>query len=470
MIDAVSTQGLPADHRGSATPWLDEARALARLAAPLAVTQLAQMAILTTDVILLGRLSTHALAAAAIGNTVYYFAWLLGSGPAMAVSPMIAQLLGARPRDRAGVRAIVRMGLWAAVLLSAPLIGIMLFAEPILLSLRQEASLAADAGVFVAMLSFGLPFALGFNVLRNFATAVGRPNAPLWVMLTSILWNLVVGWALIFGELGAPRLEIVGAGLATASSAVFAFVVLLVLILVRPELKAYRILRRAHLPHWPQFGELFRLGVPIGLTLLFEAMLFNSMTLVVGTFGESQVAAHQIALNFASVTFMVPLGVAMAATVRVGLAVGAGDLHGARRAGWTAMVMAVGFISVCALLMAFGGEQIASLYVAGRGAADLEVIRLATTFLFVAALFQVFDAAQVVGALSLRGLKDARWPMFLAAGSYWLAGAPVCWVLGVELGMKGFGVWIGLAFGLAVAAAAMNLRFHLLTRDRRVTA
>jgi multidrug resistance protein, MATE family len=461
MIDVVSQSYPLAERRES--PWLIEARALVRLAAPLAVTQLAQMAVLTTDVVLLGRLSTHALAAAAVGNVVYYFAWLLGSGPAMAVSPMIAQLLGARPRDRAGVRAIVRMGLWAAVLLSGPLIGLMLFAEPILLRLGQTPQLSADAGVFVAMLCFGLPFALGFNVLRNFATSVGRPNAPLWVMLSSIVWNLVVGWALIFGHLGAPKLGIMGAGIATASSAAYAFVLLLVLILVRPELKAYRILRRFGRPHWPQFVELFRLGVPIGVTLLFEAMLFNSMTLVVGTFGEAQLAAHQIALNFASVTFMVPLGVAMAATVRVGLAAGAGDLAGARRAGLTAMAMAMGFISLCALLMAVAGEQIASLYVPAGGE-NAEVIRLAALFLLVAAVFQVFDAAQVVGALSLRGLKDARWPMILAGGSYWLAGAPVCVALGVGLGMQGLGVWIGLAFGLAVAALAMLTRFHLLTR------
>lgn len=449
------------------TPWLTEAKALARLAGPLALTQLAQMAVLTTDVILLGRLSTHALAAAAIGNVIYYFAWLVGGGPAMAVSPMIAQLLGARPRDRAGVRAIVRMGLWAVLALSLPLALLLLAAEPILLRLGQEPDLARDAGLFVGVLCFGLPFALGFNVLRNFATSVGLPNAPLWVMLAAIAWNGLMGWALIFGHFGLPALGIVGAGLATSSSSAFSFLALLILVVVTPKLSAYRVLRRAHRPHWPHLGELFRLGVPIGITLLFEAMLFNAMTLVVGTFGEAQLAAHQIALNFASVTFMVPLGVAMAATVRVGLAAGAGDLAGARRSGQTALVLSIAFISLCALLMATAGEFIAGLYVSGRGPADLEVIRLAGTFLMMAAVFQVFDASQVVGALALRGLKDARWPMFLAGGSYWLAGAPVCVGLGVGLGLEGLGVWIGLAFGLMVAALAMGVRFHLLTRPGR---
>jgi MATE family multidrug resistance protein len=242
---------------------------------------------------------------------------------------------------------------------------------------------------------------------------------------------------------------------------------LLVFIQLAPALRAYRILARLHRPAWGRFAELFRLGVPIGMTMLFEAMLFNSMTLVVGTFGATQLAAHQIALNFASVTFMVPLGVAMAATVRVGLHAGAGDTLAARRAGFVAMGVGVGFISLCALAMAFGGRWIAGLYIAGRGAEDLEVIRLAALFLTVAAVFQVFDALQVVGALALRGLKDARWPMILAGGSYWLAGAPVCILLGVGLGLEGLGVWMGLAFGLGVAAAAMCGRFHLLTRISR---
>jgi MATE family multidrug resistance protein len=204
--------------------------------------------------------------------------------------------------------------------------------------------------------------------------------------------------------------------------------------------------------------------VPIGLTLMFEAMLFNTMTLLVGTFGAQPLAAHQIALNFASVTFMVPLGIALAATVRVGRFAGAGDAEGARRAGFTAMMVATISILGFGVLMAFNGEWIAGLYISGRTPADLEVIALAGSFLVVAAAFQLFDALQVVGALSLRGLKDARAPMFLAAGSYWLAGAPMCVFLGVALGMQGLGVWIGLAFGLAVAAVAMCGRFALLTR------
>ncbi len=444
--------------------WIGESKALLALSGPLVITQLAQMAILATDIVYLGRLSTAALASAAIGNTVYYFCWLLGSGPAMAVSPMIAQLLGANPDAKAGVRAVVRMGLWAAALLAFPLFPVLLSTHWILGHLGQEPELAKGAGQFTAMLCFGLPFTFGFQVLRNFATAMERPRAPLLVMLAAIGFNALLGWVLIFGHLGAPKLGIVGAGISTSASAVFSFVAMVAVIWWTPALRRVRVFRRFFRPAWMQLIEQFRLGVPIGLTMLFEAMLFNAMTLVVGTFGATSLAAHQVALNFASVTFMVPLGVAMAATVRVGLHAGASDFAGARRAGFSAMGIGALIVLVFGLGMALFGKQIAGLYIAGREPADLEVIALAAVFLKVAAAFQLFDALQVVGALSLRGLKDARWPMFLAAGSYWLAGAPVCIGLGVGLHMGGLGVWIGLAFGLAVAAVGMCVRFQMLTR------
>jgi multidrug resistance protein, MATE family len=450
--------------------WMTEARALLLLSGPLIITQLAQMAILATDVILLGRLNSAALAAAAIGNTVYYFCWLLGGGPTSAVAPIIAQMLGRFPGQMDGPRAVARMGLWVALALPLPLIPILLSTEWILSHLGQDPALARDAGKFAAMLCFGLPFTFGFQVLRNFATALERPRAALYVMVASILFNGVLAWALIFGHFGMPRLGIVGAGLATSASAIFAFLVMLLVIRMDPLLRAVRVFSGFREPDWAQFGELFRLGVPIGVTMLFEAMLFNSMTLVAGTFGAETLAAHQVALNFASVTFMVPLGIAMAATVRVGLFAGAEDRDGTRRAGFVAMTVGAGVVVLFGVFMAFGGEAIARLYISGRTPTDLQVIAYAAVFLKVAAAFQLFDALQVVGALALRGLKDARWPMILAGGAYWLAGAPVCLLLAIGLQMGGLGIWLGLAFGLGVAAAAMCLRFHLLTRQPSLAA
>jgi MATE family multidrug resistance protein len=437
------------------------------LAAPLILTQLAQMAIGTTDLLFLGRFGQSALAAAAIGNTIFFLGWLVGGGPASAVSPMIAQIVGATPAARGGVRASLRMGLWAVAITSLIMVPVMWSAGPILLALGQEPELAHMAGRFCFVLAFGLPFSLGYQALRNFATALGRPRAAMMVMLATIGFNALGGWILIFGNLGAPRLGIVGSGLATASSAVFSFAVMLAIVHLDPKLKIYRVMRRLHRPSLPKLAEVFRLGLPIGMTMIFEAMLFNVMTLIMGTFGTPSLAAHQVAMNVASITFMVPLGLGMASTVRVGRAVGADDMAGVRRAGLTAFGLGAGFMLATGALIFVFSDAIARLYLGGGSVKGAGAVTLAALFLKAAASFQVFDGVQVVGAQSLRGLKDARMPMILAGGSYWLVGAPVCLVLALGLHMRGLGLWIGFCVGLAAAAIAMSLRFWRLTRRPR---
>ena len=445
--------------------WLAEARETLKLAVPLALTQLAQMAIMTTDTIMLGHLSTTALACAALGNTLFFFAWLIGCGPVAAVAPMIAHILGARPNDRAGVRAVTRMGLWSVLILSVPLIAFLLFAKPILLLLGQRPELAAGAGQFVSVLCWGLPFSLGYQVLRNFSTALSRPNASLIVMVVCIGFNALGDYAFIFGHFGAPQLGLVGSGFASACSYAFSFFLMLAVIRLTPALRQYRIFRRFHRPHAEKLWEVFRLGMPIGMTMIFEAMLFNSATLIMGTFGTAAVAAHMIAINVPSITFMVPLGIGMAATVRVGLAAGASDGEALRRAGLSALMMGAAFMSLTGIVIWTIPHQIANLYLSAS-AANAAVVALAVLFLHVAAVFQVVDGLQVVGALSLRGLKDARMPMWIAGGSYWLAGFPVCLLLAFGFHMKGLGIWIGLAFGLLVAAISMCWRFWYLASRR----
>jgi len=445
--------------------WFAEGRELLKLAGPLALTQLAQMTIMGTDMYMLGHYSTTALASATLGNTIFFFAWLLGFGPASAVSPMVAHILGASPNNRAGVRAVARMGLWSVLIVSVPLFTLLQFAKPLLMMLGQKPELAEGAGHFVGALAFGLPFSLGYQVLRNYTTALSRPTAPLIVMGLSILFNALADYALIFGHFGFPRLGVLGSGIASSCSFAFGFLTMLLVIRLTPELRKYRILRRFQRPHWEKLAEVFRLGLPIGLTTIFEAMLFNSATLVMGTFGTAAVAAHQISLLIPSFTFMVPLGIAMAATVRVGLAAGARDREAVRRAGYSAIVIGAGFMSLMAIVLWTHPREIASLWLSDSPS-SLQVIALAVVFLHVAAAFQIVDGIQVVTALSLRGLKDARAPMWIAGASYWLAGAPVGLILAFPLHMKGLGIWIGLAFGLFVAAASMVWRFWYLSRDR----
>jgi MATE family multidrug resistance protein len=445
--------------------WLDESRETLKLAFPLIFTQVAQMLIMTTDVIMLGRVGQSALAASALGITVFFFCWLFGAGPAAAVAPMIAHILGADPGDHDEVRKVVRMGLWAVAFVSLPLVVFLLFTSQVLSLLGQEPDLARNAGRFTIALCLGLPFSLFFQVLRNFSTALKKPVLPLAVMVGGIAFNLVGDYALIFGHFGAPKLGLIGAGIASAASYFFQFAALLALVFATPKLRAFRLFRDFLRVEWDKLSEVFRLGMPIGATMMFEAMLFNTATLIMGTFGAATVAAHQIAMNVPSNTFMWPLGIAMAATIRVGLAAGAGDREGVRRAGYTALGMATVFMSAMAILIAAMPHEIALFYFADE-AGNTQAIALTVVFLRVAAAFQVFDGLQVVAALSLRGLKDASAPMWIAGASYWVAGFPVCLLLGFRFHLQGYGIWIGLAFALLVAAVTMCWRFWYLSRDR----
>jgi MATE family multidrug resistance protein len=294
----------PTDHLADPGPlipsrrhhaWMLEARELLRLAVPLAATQLAQMIILATDTVMLGHFSKEALAAAALGNTIYFLVWLLGNGLPMAVSPVIAHIMGeyagvadrgnatgrresavgdkahfpVRTRDQREVRVAVRMGLWSVALCSLPLLGLLIFTRPLLLFFGQQPRLAGDAAVFISGLAWGLPFALTFQVLRGFSTALSRAVPPLVVMALAIAWNAAFDYALIFGHFGLPRLGLYGAGLASASSNIFSFAAMLAVCLIVPGLRRYHILHRLWQPHWQGFAELFRLGVPIGVTMVF---------------------------------------------------------------------------------------------------------------------------------------------------------------------------------------------------------
>jgi MATE family multidrug resistance protein len=448
--------------------WAAEARELTRLAIPMAATQLAQMIILATDTVMLGHFSKEALAAGAIGNTVFFFIWLLGTGPVSAVSPMIAHVVGRhslhrKPRDHREIRLVVRMGLWSVALMSPPLLAALFFTRDILLLLHQEPKLAADAGIYTAALAFGLPCSLAFQVLRNFSTSLSRPIPPMVVMGLAILFNALGDYALIFGHFGLPQLGLIGAGFASASSNLFTLVAMTVIALRLPVLRPYHFFHRLFRPHWRSLVELFHLGLPIGVTMLFEVALFNAATLAMGTFGIAALAAHQIAITIPSLTFMVPLGIGLAGTVRVGLAAGAGDMYGAQRAGFTAMGLGLIFMFVAALVLILFPHSIAMLWLPDS-ADNRDVLALAVTFLHVAAAFQLMDGLQVTASMSLRGLKDARGPMWVAGASYWLAGAPMCALLGFGLGMKGLGIWLGLAFGLLVAAVLLTTRFAILSK------
>lgn len=444
--------------------WIAETKELLKLSGPLILTQLAQMAIGTTDTLMLARFSNEALAGAVLGNTMFYFCWLLGSGPTSAVSPMIAHILGANPDNTRDVRVVARMGFWSVILVGLPLMVLLWSAKPVLMLLGQSEQLATAAAMFVVPLSFGLPFSLGFQVLRNYSTALSKPNASLIVMGVSVFFNALFDYALIFGHFGFPRLGLVGSGIASACSFGLSFALMLLVVRLTPKLHHYRIFVDALTPDWSKLREVYVLGLPIGLTMMFEACLFFSSNFFMGHFGLDHLAAHTIAMNVPSITFMVPLGIAMAATVRVGLAAGAGDNEAVRRAGWAAISCATAFMAFTSVILWIWPFEIAQLYLPATDK-NMPALVLAVAFLHVAAVFQIVDGLQVTAALSLRGLKDARAPMWIAGASYWLAGFPACMLFAFGFGLKGMGIWYGLAFGLLVAALLMVWRFWWLSRE-----
>jgi MATE family multidrug resistance protein len=322
--------------------------------------------------------------------------------------------------------------------------------------------LATLAAPYVQALACGLPFTFGFMVLRSFATALSRPRPPMYIMAAMIVVNLVGNYMFIFGHFGAPALGLLGSGIASAIANAFSFFAMLAVVLTAPTFTPYRLWRRFFRPHWATLKDIFRLGLSIGLAMVFEVMLFSASTLMMGRLGTATLAAHQIALNVPSITFMVPLGIGLAATIRVGLAAGARNLSGVRRAGLTAMALGGAVMVVFAVGLALFAPAIAELYLPATPE-TAEAVALTALFLRVAAAFQLFDGLQVIGANALRGLKDARLPMLLAGAAYWLVGFPLALWFGFGLHWQGLGIWLGLACSLAVAAVCMLLRFAYLT-------
>ena len=439
--------------------WLGEFRATLALAWPMVLTNLAQIALTTTDVIVVGRLGASALPAATLGVNLYFGLLIFAIGLVSATSPMMAEVIGRNHRVVREVRRTFRQGLWSAVIVSVPAWALLWHTEAVLLALGQEPRLAADAHMFMRELQWGFLPALGFIALRSFVAALER---PVWAMLVTgiaILFNIAANWALVFGHLGLPALGLRGSGLATTLSNTFLFVALVVVVLVDRQFRRYRLFGRWWRPDWPRLATLWRLGVPIGATMALEVTLFNAAVFLMGQFGAVAIAAHSIAIQIAAASFMVPLGIGQAATVRVGIAHGAGLRDDVTRAGWAAFVMAVSFMAAMSVVLLTVPKLLIGAFIDVGIPDNVPVAETAALFLVWAAIFQIADGAQAVGAGMLRGLQDTRVPMLYAAFGYWGVGMPLSLLFAFPLGYGGVGIWVGLASGLAVVAVLMIRRW-----------
>ena len=438
-----------------------EFAATAKLALPMALTQLGQIAMMTTDLALIGRLGEGALAAVSLAHLILFSGFVLGMGPISAVAPLAAQAFGARkPRM---VRRALRVGLWAAILLGVPINVAQLWGEDVLLAAGQAPDTASLAARYLAGLSWSMMPAWGFIAIRNFMGAVNRPQSGLWVTLGAIPLNGLLAYALIFGSFGLPRLDLLGAGLATTLVNIGMGATAMWICCARPPFRKFRVLGRFWRPDWSLLSQLFKIGVPISGAMLLEWGLFSSAALLVGWLGRSELAAHQIALQIVTIIFMVPFGISLAATVRVGHAVGRRDAVGTRRAGFTALALGAVFITVATAAIVALHDVIPIVFLGDRAGANGETARLAGSLLLIGATFFINDGMQGIAAGALRGLNDTAIPLIFAAVSFWLIGFTSAYWLAFHTGWGVFGVWVGFSLSVATQAGLLIWRFHLLT-------
>ena len=431
-----------------------------KLALPIALTQLGQIAMMTTDLALIGRLGDNAVAAASLAHVVFFVAFTIGMGLVSAVAPLAAQAFGARqPRI---VRRALRVGLWAALLLCVPISLLPLYGEQILLALGQTLDNARLAQRYLLGLTPGMVPALWFLAIRNFMGAVNRPEPGLWITLAAIPANAVLGYALIHGHWGMPKLELLGAGVATTTVNFGMCAAALWFAYHRRPFRKYHVLGHFWRIDWSLMRQLVIIGGPIAISFLFEYGLFAAAGLLMGLIGTTALAAHQIALQIAAILFMVPFGIGMAGTVRVGHALGRGDTTAIRRAGLAATVLGIAFMSAMTLAVILLRFDIAGLFFGGTKQ-GMAAIELAATLMLVGATFFIADGVQTVAAGALRGLSDTRIPLLLAAVSYWVIGFTVACGLAFPGGFGAIGVWIGLSIGTGIYAILLVLRFRLLT-------
>jgi MATE family multidrug resistance protein len=447
----------------AAGAWRAEVKATLALAWPLILANLTQQLIQATDILLMGRLGSSQLAAATLALNLTFTFNLFLLGLIVASSPMMATAIGQRFNAVRDVRRTFRAGLWLLIFTLPPYWLLLWHVGALMRAFGISEVLASQGQTFLRAYMWCTAPWLLFQLLRNFVSALERPRIVLWLSIAGIGVNALLSWSLIFGHFGLPALGLVGGGLGSTLTWL-AMCGALIAVTARE-----RRFRRFHLfGHWWRFDRqrtmaIVGLGLPIGITMALEMGVFALAAYFMGWIGAPAVAAHAVALQLAALTFMVPLGLGQAATVRVGLALGRKDKPGITRAGWTAWVLGVGFMAAMALVMWAIPHQLVTLFLTDVPQNAL-TIALAISFLRVAAAFQLVDGAQVIGAGMLRGLHDTRWPLIFALVGYWVVGLGIGAWLAFARDWQGIGIWIGLAAGLAAVAVLMLARW--LMRER----
>lgn len=434
-----------------------ELRATIVLALPLVAGQLCAIGMNVIDTLLAGHLGARTLGAVAIGTAIWSMVILVGIGLMLAVPPSVAQLVGAGRTHEIG--SLYRQSVWLALMTGA-LLCIGVHFSPWLLALAKiDPTIVPEALAFLGMLAWGAPAQCVFFVSRGLSEGLELTRPTLWFSAFGVILLAPLGYVLMYGEFGLPALGARGLGIAYAITLWLQAFALLAYLARHRNYRDLALFRILEPPRWKPIAALLAIGVPMGFAIVMEGGLFIAAALLIGSLGADIVAAHQVAINVASVAFMVPLGIAMAITVRVGHAVGREDVAGVRHAGFVGIGLVLATQTISATVLALAAVPIASVYTR-----DAAVIATAAHLLFFAAVFQFSDGIQAASNGALRGLKDTRVPAMLTAFSYWLVGMPFGWWLAFPQGLGAPGLWLGLIAGLSVAAVTLLWRFATLAR------
>jgi len=434
-----------------------EAAALMRLGLPIIGAQLAQIAMNFVDTVMAGNLSSLALAAVAVGGSLWFTVSFFIMGTMMAVTASVAHLFGAQKKVQIGY--FVRQALWLSQ-------GLALFSfltvrnlDPILFWLEIDPEIITITLGYVDAITWGLPALCAFVVLRYFSEGVSMTRPMMFIGLVGLVTNILGNYVFMYGRFGLPAMGAVGCGWASALVMWLMLLCIIGYLTFHRYYHPFEVFERFEGPNLYAIKEILKLGLPIGTSVFLEASLFSTVALLMGSMGRDVVAGHQIGINIASITFMIPLGLSMAITVRVGQAMGRGSLTGARRAGFVGVGLSLVFMGIAAAIMLLLPELIVGIYTN-----DPTVKAIAIELLFMAAIFQLSDGSQVAGAGALRGLKDTTVPMVITLVAYWGIGLPLGYTLGIAWSMGPQAMWFGLIAGLTVAAVCLNGRFYLVTR------
>jgi multidrug resistance protein, MATE family len=438
-----------------------EIRDCLRLAWPMALTQVGQIGMLTTDLLMIGRLGERPLAAASLGHTVFFVAIILGMGLVSAVAPLAAQAFGAR--DPRNMRRALRVGLQLAVGLGIPTMLMLAWSEPGLLALGQDPETARQAARYLQGLAWCIIPSWIFIAMRGFMGALNRPEPALWITLAAIPFNALLAYALIYGAFGLPKLDLLGAGIATAIVNTLMCVAAGGVLHRQLPFRRYHPFARIWRNDIVMLRQMLSVGAPISGAFLLEFGVFAAVTLLMGTMSTAALAAHQIALQVTALVFMVPFGIAMAATVRVGHAVGRQDPQAVRRAGFTCLALTGVFMAAIALSIVAARHSIPIWFLGSADPTTQSAATLASLLLLYGASFAISDGLQTVANGALRGMNDTRVPMLVGLVSYWLVAFLLGYWLAFKAGWGATGLWAGFAAGLTVHAVLLSYRFHRLT-------